>query len=265
MPDNEKETKMTATISEADTLCLTAPDGKEFCVPRSRVGELFHVPAKTDSSGLPWRVFRIMSEFVSGFEFLRQYDKAVSIFGTARCNAGDEVYKEAEKLGYLLAQDGFAVITGGGPGVMEAANKGAYDAKGTSVGINIKLPSEQHINHYVKESESFKYFFTRKVMLSAASQVYIYFPGGYGTLDEFFELLTLIQTKKISPIPVILIRKSFWEPLIGFLREEMFRKNGMINEDDLELFFVVDTAEEAHNFIINALEKGKEHLHAKSA
>jgi uncharacterized protein (TIGR00730 family) len=263
MSNQELETPLRTTAEKADTLCFTAPDGKEFCVPRSRVGELFHVPAKTDSSGLPWRVFRIMSEFVAGFEFLRQYDKAVSIFGTARCNAGDEVYKEAEKLGYLLAQDGFAVITGGGPGVMEAANKGASDAKGISVGINIKLPFEQHVNHYVKESESFKYFFTRKVMLSAASQVYIYFPGGYGTLDELFELLTLIQTQKISPIPVILIQKSFWEPLIGWLREEVFRKSGAINEGDLDLFFVVDTAEEAHGFIFNALEKGKQHIHKK--
>lgn len=203
-----------------------------------------------------WRIFKIMGEFVSGFEFLRRCHQAVSFFGTARESFNPEIYREATKLAAKLSKDGFAVITGGGPGVMEAANRGAYEAGGRSIGIDIRLPTEQRKNPYVKESEDFKFFFVRKVMLSFASQVYIFFPGGFGTLDELFEMLTLVQTKKIDPIPIILVGKKFWDPLIGWVRSELYTKNNAIDKEDLDLFYLVDDANEAYA-LIKKLIKGK--------
>ena len=197
----------------------------------------------------PWRIFRIISEFVTGFEFLRQYKKAVSIFGSARLGFRHEIYQEASRLAYRLAKDGFAVITGGGPGVMEAANKGAYEAEGKSVGINIKLRFKQRANKYVVESEAFKYFFVRKTMLSFASQIYIFFPGGYGTLDELFEMLTLVQTEKIPRIPIILVNKSFWTPLLRWVEDYLYKKNQAIDKNDLKIYYLVDNADEAYRLI----------------
>ncbi len=197
----------------------------------------------------PWRVFKIMTEFVSGFEFLKGYNRAVSIYGSARFGFDHSIYQEATKLSYRLAKAGYAVITGGGPGVMEAANKGAYEAGGKSVGINIKLPKEQRINQYVKESEAFEYFFVRRVMLAFASQVYIFFPGGFGTLDELMEMVTLVQTKKIRPIPIILINKEFWSPFLSWIRYDICDKNKAIDRRDLDIFHLVDTADEAYRLI----------------
>lgn len=259
MKQSNKKHSETSDTDGNDTLCFTTDSG-ELCVPRSRVEELLLV-AKSDPNAISMRLFRIMAELVSGFEFLKRYTKAVSIFGSARCGAEDGVYKEVSDLAGKLAGDGFAVVTGGGPGVMEAANRGAYEAGGQSVGLNITLPKEQSINRYVTESESFKYFFTRKVMLSAASQVYIFFPGGYGTLDELFEMLTLIQTKKIAPIPVILVHREFWEPLIAWVRENVLEKHGAISPGDLNLFSIVDSADEAYELIRESLEKGTLHTH----
>ena len=204
-------------------------------------------------SSLHWRVFRILSEFIEGWQFLADFKKTVTFFGSARFPEGSRWYEEARKLGALAAKNGFAVITGGGPGIMEGGNRGAAEAEGKSIGLNIKLPSEQRINPFVNQSSAFHYFFVRKVMLSFAAQAYVFFPGGLGTLDEVFELLTLIQTKKISDkIPVVLVGKEFWEPIHNWMHEEMYQKLQSIDEEDLKLYTIVDNAEEAFEIVKNA-------------
>jgi uncharacterized protein (TIGR00730 family) len=202
-----------------------------------------------------WRIFRIVAEFVAGFELLRKHGLAVSFFGTARCGAGEDVYKQAEELAAKLAKAGFAVITGGGPGVMEAANVGAFKVGGKSIGLNIQLPMEQRINPYVTESQHFHFFFTRKVMLAFASEVYVYFPGGFGTLDELFEIMTLIQTKKITKTPIILYGKKFWTPLVEWMEGSLLKKYSTISPEDLDLFHVVDSVDEAYTYIMQHVDR----------
>jgi uncharacterized protein (TIGR00730 family) len=209
---------------------------------------------ETDDAIQSWRIFRIMSEFVEGFEILRKYGTAATFFGGARFKAGDPVYKASEELAARLAKKGFAIITGGGPGVMEAANVGGFKVGGKSVGLNIELPMEQKLNPYVTESENFHFFFSRKVMLSFASEVYVYFPGGFGTMDELFEIITLIQTRKISPIPVILYDKKFWSPLIAFMKEQLLKEYKTISAEDFEIFHVVDSVDEAYEYIIKHVD-----------
>lgn len=204
-----------------------------------------------------WRVFRIMSEFVNGFELLRKHGLAATFWGSARMKPGDPYYKDAEELAALLARKGFAIITGGGPGIMEAGNVGAFKVGGKSIGLNIKLPMEQKLNPYVTETESFDFFFARKVMLTFASEVYIYFPGGFGTLDEFFEIVTLIQTKKIEPIPVVVYGKEFWTPLISFFEKELLKKHKTISKEDVELFHLVDSVDEAYKYILKSVDGAK--------
>ncbi len=169
-----------------------------------------------NASVITWRIFRIMSEFVDDYELLGNIGKDVTVFGSARTKPEEKYYKVAEKLGQFLAKKKYTVITGGGPGIMEAANKGAYEAGGKSIGLNINLPSEQRLNPYVTGNLGFHFFFTRKVMLTTPSLAFVFFPGGFGTLDEFFEVATLIQTKKMPKVPLILVGKDYWEPLEEF-------------------------------------------------
>jgi len=201
------------------------------------------------------RLKRIEDEFRLGFEFLLNFDKAISIFGSARVKSSHKYYKEALKLGQILAEDGFTVITGGGPGIMEAANKGAHDAGGRSVGLNIMLDDEQRVNAYVNEAKAFHYFFSRKVMLAFASQVYFFFPGGFGTLDEFFEMITLIQTRKIKPIPIILVGKEYWGPLLKWIDKELYKEHKTISRSDRNIYTLVDNAQEAGRIVKKLLDK----------
>jgi len=231
---------------------ITKKKAKEICLPYSRIEELLEEHPVGVS---PWRIFKIMSEFVDGFDFLSRYDQAVSFFGTSRCCFGDGVYQEATELAQWLSKDGFAIITGGGPGIMEAANKGAKEVGGTSVGLTIQLPSKQKMNEYVEESENFEYFFVRKVMLAFASEVYIFFPGGFGTLDELFEMITLVQTKKINSIPIILVNREYWEPLMKWIQEKMYEKNRAIDKKDMDIYHLVDDAEEAYRLIKKLVKK----------
>src|SRR3989344_8790305 len=201
-------------------------DGEEkgkLNLPASKLPEEPVKPADDFRNSLHWRVFRILSEFVDGWQFLADFKKTVSFFGSARFQKDNRWYGEARRLGKMMAEAGFAVVTGGGPGIMEAGNRGAMEGNGDSLGLNIKLEMEQRINPYVKESTAFHYFFVRKLMLSFAARAYVFFPGGLGTLDEVFEILPLIQTKKISDtIPVVFVGQEFWAPVHKWLNEEMY-------------------------------------------
>ncbi len=198
---------------------------------------------KTNDS---WAIFKIMSEFVEGYESLSKIGPCVSIFGSARTKPGDQHYELAEEIAYQLTQNGFGVITGGGPGIMEAGNKGAHRGKGTSVGLNIELPFEQHDNPWIDADKNleFDYFFVRKVMFVKYSQGFIVMPGGFGTMDELFEAITLIQTNKIGRFPIILVGSHFWSGLLDWIKNTLLTE-GNISENDLKLFRIVDTAEEA--------------------
>jgi len=189
-----------------------------------------------------WRLFRILGEFAEGFEALGDLGRAVTVFGSARGVLDPTCYAKAERLGTSLARSGYAVLTGGGPGIMEAANKGAFDAGGRSVGLNIDLPHEQAPNPYQTDEVAFRYFFVRKVMLVKYASAFVVFPGGFGTLDELFESLTLIQTLKIHPFPVFLVGSEFWRGLVGWI-ETALAVRGTISPGDLHLFKVVDEVE----------------------
>ncbi len=196
-----------------------------------------------------WRIFRIMAEFVEGFETMARVPAAVSVFGSARTKPSDPYYAKAVAMGAALAKRGFAVITGGGPGIMEAANKGAREAGGVSVGLNITLPMEQKSNPFQTISLTNHYFFVRKVMFIKYSHAFVCFPGGYGTMDELFEALTLIQTMKIDPFPVVLVGSEFWSGLSEWLRESMAEHFGTILDSDLNLFRMMDDVEEIADYL----------------
>ncbi len=222
--------------------------------PHCRVVTELLDPGGQDGAIQSWRVFRIMSEFVQGFELLRNYGLAATFWGSARLQPSDPYYKAAEELAAKLAKKGYAVISGGGPGIMEASNVGAFKVGGKSIGLNIELPFEQKLNPYTTESLTFKYFFSRKVMLTFSSEVYIYFPGGYGTLDEFFEIITLIQTKKIERVPIVLYGSEFWEPLLRWFEKDLLKKFKTINKEDLDLFVVVDSVDDAYKYILKNVD-----------
>ena len=201
-----------------------------------------------------WRVFRIMAEFVQGFELLRDTGLAATFWGSARLRPDDRYYKAAEELASKLAKKGFSIVSGGGGGIMEASNVGAFKVGGKSIGLNIHLPFEQKLNPYTTHSLNFDFFFSRKVMLTFASEVYVYFPGGFGTMDEFFEIVTLIQTKKIAQLPIVLYGKEFWEPLLRFFEQDMLKKFGTISAEDLSLFVIMDDVDDAYKYIMKHVD-----------
>ncbi len=232
MAENETENKQTPFVTQDEQL-LETPKADEF--------------THTDT----WRVFRIMGEFVEGFDELATVTRGVSIFGSARVKPDHEQYKAAEETAALLVRAGFAVITGGGPGIMEAANRGAREAGGVSIGCNIELPFEQKANDYLTRSLTFKYFFVRKTMFVKYSAAFIIFPGGFGTLDELFEALTLIQTRKIKNFPVVLFGKSYWGGMLKWVEEVMLAEV-KINETDLRLLHLTDSPAEVVDIVVRS-------------
>lgn len=201
-----------------------------------------------------WQVLRIQGEFIKGFDELSEVIPCISIFGSARTKKDDKYYKETAKLAELITKNGWGVISGGGPGIMEAANLGAKD--GVSVGLQIQLPFENCANEYVNKNVTCRYFFTRKVFFLKYSQAFVAFPGGFGTLDELFETLTLVQTGHIRAVPIVLVGKSYWKGLMKWIKDTML-EDGKISEEDLKLFKIVDTAEDAMDYILKKLDENK--------
>ncbi|HQQ93516.1 MAG TPA: TIGR00730 family Rossman fold protein [Bacteroidia bacterium] len=204
-----------------------------------------------------WQIFKIMSEFVEGFEKMSKIGPCVSIFGSARTKPGHKYYQLAEEIAFKLVREGYGIITGGGPGIMEAANKGASKGGGKSVGLNIELPFEQKHNEYIDKDKSlhFDYFFVRKTIFLKYSQGFIGMPGGFGTMDELFESLTLVQTNKIAQYPVVLVGKDYWGGLMDWMRDSMLGAEHNINPPDLELFKIVETADDAVKHIVDFYSK----------
>ena len=232
MAENENENTQTPLVTQDEQL-LETPKHDEF--------------THTDT----WRVFRIMGEFVEGFDDLATITRGVAIFGSARTREDNPQYKAAQETAALLARAGFAVITGGGPGIMEAANRGAFEAGGLSIGCNIELPFEQKANPYLTRSLTFKYFFVRKTMFVKYSTAFIIFPGGFGTLDELFESLTLIQTRKIRNFPVVLFGSAYWGGMVQWVKGLMLSE-GKITDADLRLLHLTDSPEEAVEIVVNS-------------
>ncbi len=230
---HETARKLVKTIQEGHT---QVPD--EF-------NPLVCKPQRVES----WRIFKIMSEFVEGFETIRRYTTAATFFGSARETLDKSVYEQSTDLAARLAKKGYAIITGGSNGIMQSANKGAYEVGGASVGLNVRLPNEQKENKYLTDSFEFDHFFVRKVMLTFASEVYIFFPGGFGTLDEFFEIVTLVQTKKIKKVPIVMYDAAYWNPLMKFIEERLLKEFNTIKQDDLNLLHIVDSVDDAFEYI----------------
>lgn len=204
-----------------------------------------------------WSMFRIMSEFVEAYEKMDKIGPCISIFGSARTKPDNKYYKLSVKIAERLTEEGYGIITGGGPGIMEAGNLGAQNKNGKSVGLNIQLPFEQGNNPYIDHDKlmNFYYFFVRKVVFVKYAQGFVYLPGGFGTMDELFEVLTLVQTKKIERVPIVLLGKTYWTELIGFLEMDLLKKHKYINKQDLDLFIITDSVEEAVSYINNFYEQ----------
>jgi uncharacterized protein (TIGR00730 family) len=234
------------TLNRAASHGHRTEDEKLLATPKPEEAQFTH----TD----PWRVLRITSEFVEGFDALAGLGPGVTLFGSARIKPDSPEYQAAMKVARLLGQAGFAIITGGGPGIMEAANRGAVEAGAKSVGLNIELPFEQEINPYVDISVQFRYFFTRKTMLVKYSEAFVIFPGGFGTMDELFESLTLIQTGKIKNFPVVLFGSSYWQGLLDWLKATMLKEE-KIGPEDLHLLLISDSPEEVRDMIVRAVNE----------
>ncbi len=204
---------------------------------------------------LSWRIFRIMAEFVDGFQLLSETKKEVTFWGGTQVPRESVWYKFAEELSFKLAKDGFTIITGGGPGIMEAGNKGAKEAGGTSVGFNILLPKEQNLNAYVNKGHSFHYFFSRKVIMASSAQAYVFFPGGFGTLDEFFEIVTLVETGKMQKTPIICVGSEFWNGLFDWMKAIQRDKFHTIHNADINLIKIVDSVDEAFKIVSRSAER----------
>ncbi len=232
------------------------PDGKNFR-KKKFYSEKSWTQLKADSS---WIIFKIMAEFVDGFEKLNKIGPCISVYGSARTQTSNPYYRMAEEFGQKCVEDGFGVISGGGPGIMEAVNKGAYENGGKSVGLNIDLPMEQGMNPYVDHDKliHFNYFFVRKVMLVKYAQAFVFFPGGFGTMDELFESLTLIQTLKIEQVPIVLVGKDYWGGLIDWVKSTLLETEN-INPEDLELMNLVDSPDEIMAIIRNFYEEDEKH------
>ncbi len=237
------------TLNRAARARQTTQDEQLLASPRPTQAQFTH----TD----PWRVLRITGEFVEGFDTLANLGRAVTLFGSARTKPGDPMYEAATETARLLAEAGFAIITGGGPGIMEAGNKGAHLGGGVSVGLNIELPFEQGTNHYVQIPLNFRYYFVRKMMFVKYAEAFVIFPGGFGTLDEFFEALTLIQTGKIRGFPLILFGSTYWQGLLDWLHNTLLAE-GKIAEADLHLITVSDSPQEVCDLIQKAMEEFNE-------
>ena len=202
-----------------------------------------------------WQVLRIQGEFIKGFDQLSEIGPCISIFGSARTDALHKYYKQAAEVAYLCTQNGYGVISGGGPGIMEAVNFGAYETDQISVGLKIQLPFEAKENDYIDELVDCRYFFTRKVFFLKYSQAFVAFPGGFGTLDELFETLTLIQTGHIRKVPVVLVGKDYWNPMLDWIKETMLNVEGNISEKDLDLFKIVDSPRDAIDYILENIDR----------
>ena len=236
---------MSQRSSSSPRMTVTEDERLLSQVPRER-----RAFTKTDS----WRVLRIMGEFVEGFDTLSDVYSAVTVFGSARTPPDDPYYEQAVETARLLAQEGFPIITGGGPGIMEAANRGCQEGNGLSIGCNIELPFEQGLNPYVERAINFRYFFVRKTMFVKYSTGFIVFPGGYGTMDELFEALTLIQTGKVKHFPVVLFGRAYWQGLVEWLRDRVAGE-GKVATTDLELFTITDSPREAVAIVRQARER----------
>ncbi len=236
-----------------DVICVPSKGGL-VCVnvPEKNISRDPHTIEELAKGARPKnaRASRIATEFDQGMKFILKYPRSVTFYGSARFKPSTPHYKDARILAYNLSKLGYSIVTGGGPGIMEAANRGALEAGGPSIGLNIKLPREQILNPYTSDSLSFYYFFSRKTTMSFSAEAYIFYPGGFGTLDEFFELVTLIQTGKIRRIPVLLVGSDFWKPLYEFIVTTCLRAHAAIDKKDLDLFRIVDDHDEITKIIV---------------
>jgi len=240
-PISRKKGKKTAATTPAERRERATADERLLTSPKREETSFTH----TDT----WRVFRIISEFVEGYELMAEVGPAITVFGSARITPKDPIYHEALEVCRLLAEGGYAIITGGGPGIMEAGNRGARLGGSRSVGLNVELAFEQSINPYVDLQQEFHYFFVRKTMFLKYAEGFVIFPGGFGTMDELFESLTLIQTDKVRNFPVVLYSSDYWQGLLDWLREKLLGE-GKISKEDLDLIYVADTPKEAVNHIL---------------